>query len=107
MDREDYISKFISSYVSCISAATGISPEVSAADYILLRKQAILEYLNRSEAAISYAEQTQKKRIIISPESNLHREKSDQGHNIKESVSMEMPTEQEELSILLGLGEED
>lgn len=47
MTKEGYISDFISQYVACFMASSGFAPEISAADYIMLRKQALAEYMTQ------------------------------------------------------------
>lgn len=49
MTKEGYISDFISQYVTCFMASAGFAPEISAADYIMLRRQALAEYMTQPE----------------------------------------------------------
>lgn len=107
MDKETYITNFIETYVSCIRKATGISPEISAADYILLRRQAISEYPIISGSMTAYAESRLEEKRVILPEGDPHSGKMNQEQDLNETVSTKMPTDEEELKILLGLGEED
>lgn len=50
-EKESYINDFISQYAACFNSITGFSPEISAADYILLRKQALAEYIAQPGSA--------------------------------------------------------
>lgn len=107
MNKEDYISNFIAAYVSCVKTSTGISPEITAADYIQLRRQALLEYCQTPDDV----SKSDKPKAIIPCRSadtgnDLHRNTAVE-QRVESKPQTDKPDEDAELSILRSLGEED
>lgn len=118
MDREGYITDFISHYISCYQSSTGTSPEISVADYISLRKQAVSEYM--AQARISKklpdyddhrdmtAQKPHTQQKPSHPVQDLApAQQETYQENDEEDVSPAAPAaEADELAILRGLGED-
>lgn len=107
MDKETYISSFIAAYVSCVRASTGLSPEITAADYIQLRRQALLEYVPKSDGVPKInSSRTIIQEKAVEVENDLHRNIT--AEQITERIPQAVkPDEDAELAILRSLGEED
>lgn len=115
MDKEGYITDFISHYISCYQTSSGTSPEISVADYIALRKQAVSEYMAQSrisEKPSDYDDQrvtAQKPHIQKGPSQPVQNPEPMQREVYREwdEEDASLPaTAADELAILRGLGED-
>lgn len=116
MGKDDYIRNYISDYINCVRASTGISPEISASDYIMLRKQALLEYpqqtyltekppdaqeKDRYMPPPKQAVQPMQERITAHPEADTGQIQEEERNN-----PAALTAEEEELAILQSLKED-
>ncbi len=107
MDKERFISNFIANYVSCVKTSSGCFPEISAADYILLRKQALLEYNPSEDMAVLPDDPVPRTsgRADV-PKEDLHGKATEKSAG-STAARTDKREEISELAILRGLGEED